>query len=42
MGAKEEIHILRGLAQRINNMIFGYRPRGKDVNKRAKRTVSKR
>ena len=37
MGAKEEVYIIRGLARRINNMIFGYRPRGKDHKPRKRR-----
>ena len=39
---KKELYIMQGLARRINNMIFGYRPRGKDVKKRRKKTTSKR
>mgnify|MGYP003122482179 CR=1 FL=1 len=34
MSAKEELYIIRGLAQRINNMIFGYKKRGKDKKPR--------
>ena len=42
MNKKEELHNMWALIRRINNMIFGYRPRGKDVKKRRKRTTSKR
>ena len=42
MSNKEELQILWGLVRKINNTIFGYRPRGKDVKKRRKRTTSKR
>ena len=37
MGKKEEVYIIQGLARRINNMIFGYRPRGKDLKPRKRR-----
>tara|TARA_Y100001963_G_C6576454_1_gene351329 strand:- start:527 stop:649 length:123 start_codon:yes stop_codon:yes gene_type:complete len=40
MSAKEELYIMRGLARRINNMIFGYRKRGKD--KKPRRRANKR
>ena len=38
MGKKEELHILWGLVRKINNTIFGYRPRGKDDRKRKSRS----
>jgi len=41
MGSKEELRILWGLARRINNMIFGYKPRGKDDRKRKRRKKRK-
>ena len=39
---KNDLSAFIGLMNRIENIIFGYRPRGKDVNKRTKRTISKR
>ena len=42
MSVKKDLHSFRGLVQRFENLIFGYRKRGKDVDRRAKRTVSKR
>ena len=39
---KNDLSAFIGLMNRINNTIFGYRPRGKDVNRRTKRTISKR
>ena len=38
MGSKEDLRILWGLVRKINNTIFGYRPRGKDVKKRKSRS----
>jgi hypothetical protein len=42
MSAKSELNALRGLVRRINNKIFGYKKRGRNVNRRTKRTISKR
>ena len=42
MKKKSDFDAFIGLMNRIDNIIFGYRPRGKDVNKRTKRTISKR
>jgi hypothetical protein len=42
MGVKKDLYSFIGLVQRFENLVFGYRKRGKDVDKRAKRTVSKR
>ena len=41
MDSKKELRILWGLARRINNTIFGYRPRGKDDRKRKRRKKRK-
>ena len=38
MSAREEVYIIRGLARRINNMIFGYKKRGKDKKPRRRST----
>ena len=38
MSKKKELQILWGLVRKINNTIFGYRPRGKDVRKRKSRS----
>ena len=38
MSKKQELRILWGLVRRINNTIFGYRPRGKDDRKRKSRS----
>ena len=37
MSNKEELHILWGLVSRINNMIHGYRPRGRDYKPRRRK-----
>ena len=42
MKKKSDFDAFMGLVNRVNNIIFGYRPRGKDVNRRTKRTISKR
>ena len=42
MKKKSDFNAFIGLMNRIDNIIFGYRPRGKDVNKITKRTISKR
>ena len=38
MSKKKELQILWGLVRRINNTIFGYRPRGKDERPRKSRS----
>ena len=42
MSAKGDLYRLRGLVRRFENLMFGYKKRGKNVNRRTKRTVSKR
>ena len=37
MSKKEELNILRGLVTRINNIVLGYRPRGRDYKPRKRR-----
>ena len=37
MSKKEELHILWGLVSRINNMINGYKPRGRDYKPRRRK-----
>ena len=37
MSSKEELRILWGLVRRINNTLFGYKPRGKDDRPRKRR-----
>ena len=38
MSKKQELRILWGLVRKINNTLFGYKPRGKDVKKRKSRS----
>ncbi len=38
MSKKQELRILWGLVRKINNTIFGYRPRGKGGKKRKSRS----
>jgi hypothetical protein len=39
---RNDLPAFRGLTRRIKNIIFGYKKRGKDVNRRTKRIISKR
>ena len=39
---KSDLPAFRGLIRRIKNIIFGYKKRGRNVNTRTKRVISKR